>query len=592
MPTRCRSKCSDNKSVASCNAADKCSYTNGAIRKYCRLSSKYKMNKPNCNITRKFLKREKGPAEKIRQFIERKHATRKRNASARTPELRSSVGVRGLSRNGLPSKDNVLPQHETPLLLNPRQKKEPTEEEIRAITNKAHTRRIEKFMRKLNPGKIRANRARYLNGVCSDSGVCIAFGTHIKKIKKHFDGFVNFNHVNSIRKIGEVSSNGFVKELEYEHEGYKAHAVLKSATKVNSDNLYYEYLVGIFVNYICKFSPNFLETYGIYKYNSDAEYQEMQKLTAKKDALSGLDLIDTTPLADIAIEKTTSREQQKSEHLRVACKQSKYISILIQHIKDAETLHNKCSSVMSIFFIRNDLHNVLFQVYWTLFVLNNRFTHYDLHTNNVLLYQPDKNSFIQYFCHMDDGSVISFRSSYIAKIIDYGRCYYDFGIEPTDKDNYDVYAESTDIYDALCKEKKCKPKCGNGFGFRTFNDDFYKKFHIDSLKPNVSHDLRLLNILGNFANIKNKIKTHNPIVSDLLRKVVYNSDYGTPENNAVGYPATINNVKDAMWALKDIIQDPTIIARNMAFYAETSGRKKLGEMHLYESRHLEYIPVV
>jgi hypothetical protein len=65
MPTRCRSKCSDNKSVASCNAADKCSYTNGAVRKYCRLSSKYKMNKPNCNITRKFLKREKDLQKKF-----------------------------------------------------------------------------------------------------------------------------------------------------------------------------------------------------------------------------------------------------------------------------------------------------------------------------------------------------------------------------------------------------------------------------------------------------------------------------------------------------------------------------------------------
>jgi hypothetical protein len=112
-------------------------------------------------------------------------------------------------------------------------------------------------MRNLNPNKIRENRARYLNGVCSDSGVCIAFGKHVNKIKKHFGGFVKFDNVKSIRKIGAVSENGFVKEIEYEHAGYKSHAVLKSSSKKFADNLYYEYLAGVFINMVSKFVPNF-----------------------------------------------------------------------------------------------------------------------------------------------------------------------------------------------------------------------------------------------------------------------------------------------------------------------------------------------
>jgi proline-specific peptidase len=57
-------------------------------------------------------------------------------------------------------------------------------------------------------------RGMYLNTVCADSGVCIAFGQEKEKINKYFDDFVNFNYVNSIRRIGKNSMQGFVNEIE------------------------------------------------------------------------------------------------------------------------------------------------------------------------------------------------------------------------------------------------------------------------------------------------------------------------------------------------------------------------------------------
>ena len=101
-----------------------------------------------------------------------------------------------------------------------------------------------------NVNKTRKNwipkvRAKYLKTICSDSGICIAFGKERSKIKKHFDGFVNFSKISGFaKKIGENSNNGFIIEVPYSHEEYKSHAILKSSLEPDKngapDNLVYE----------------------------------------------------------------------------------------------------------------------------------------------------------------------------------------------------------------------------------------------------------------------------------------------------------------------------------------------------------------
>jgi hypothetical protein len=508
------------------------------------------MNKPDCNITRKFLKREKGPAEKIRRFIDRKRFSR----NARMPPAP-------------PSPVEILQKETTG----------PTEEEIKEFTNKSHTRKITRFMHKLNPGKIRKNRARYLNGICSDSGVCMAFGPHANKIKKHFGGFVKFDNVSYLKKIGAVSANGFVKEIEYDHDGYKSHAVLKSSADEDSDNLYYEYLVGTFLNVMSKLTPTFLETYGLFNYKSIAEYEAMKKLTATKDQLSGLRLFKKAPANVLQhVENPDTIRAKHANEIKTACVASKYVSILIQHVKGANTLKEK---TVNSFFVKSALHYVLFQVYWTLYVLKDTYTHYDLHTDNVLIYEPVKDAYIHYFYHYRDGSIVSFKSKYIAKIIDYGRCYFNFNLDSTESAKYDLYNNSNDLYTEICKDSRCNPGCGYNVGFSTLNSQFFKTLSIESRKRNVSHDLRLLTMLP----------VPNPLIHNIRKKVVYKKQFGTPEKLNAGYPNKIHNVVDAMWALRDAVIDPTSISQNEM---EFGGMTKLGEMHIYEDRPLEYIPSV
>ena len=92
-------------------------------------------------------------------------------------------------------------------------------------------------------------RSHYLQNICSDSGVCIAFGIESKKIKIFFNHFTKFDYVvPPIKSIGIASANGFIKEINYQHQKYNASAILKSSQNPHADNLYYEYMVGLQVN--------------------------------------------------------------------------------------------------------------------------------------------------------------------------------------------------------------------------------------------------------------------------------------------------------------------------------------------------------
>jgi hypothetical protein len=106
---------------------------------------------------------------------------------------------------------------------------------IKGIHEKKNARTtVKNFMDKLGIKKLGIQiRGRFLKSICSDSGVCIAFGKERKKIFDFFNGFSKFDYLKKTRAIGAKSSNGFVKELEYEREGYKAYAILKSSKQQN-----------------------------------------------------------------------------------------------------------------------------------------------------------------------------------------------------------------------------------------------------------------------------------------------------------------------------------------------------------------------
>jgi hypothetical protein len=512
-----------------CIKSPRCSFTDGQTRKFCRLGKGFKMQKNTCKVIKRIKK--KYAREKIGRFI--------------------------LERKRMGTKENPHQNEDT--------------EKIK----KNATRKIIKFFRKTGEKRTTA----YLKALCSDSGVCIAFGTNRTKITNFFDGFNNFKYVEPpIKSIGKPSNNGFVKEIKYKRNDYNAYAVLKSSAAEDSDNLVYEYIVGQFINQQCLYYPCFLETYGLYFYKDLAKWKHIR---------------DTKVILANVLEN--SLELQNSINYAKMCSQSKYAAILIQHLKDVTPLEDviEKSNPKSISAICYDLLYILYQVYMPLAELKNNFTQYDLHGGNVLLYEPVKGKHIQYHYHVDNGKIVSFNSPYIVKIIDYGRSFFQYKKYIPGQDN------SPDIYAKLCAEPKCKGKqgepCGVEQGFEWMEAPLSSEnYFISSQVPNMSHDLRLL------YNITDSIKANKPkssntpqeksmyktLTTRILDIVQYGHGikgdekrFGTDINKTLGFPDKINNVMDAERALQEIIlEDPLASLMNEQKYPIEN---KIGDIHVY-----------
>lgn len=428
------------------------------------------------------------------------------------------------------------------------------------------TKKIAEFLKK--SGKITTL-------VCKNSGECLSFGKKTAEINKLFKGFTGFEYaINPIKKIGGVSANGFVKEIAYERDGYKAHAILKSAQNSEADNLVYEYLVGIkFINRLIKQFPCFVETYGLYFYRSAGNWNKMQTLTPiDKKQLDGLEL-------------------QRSIDYNEACSRSKYASMLIQHIHSAKSLNESITNDHYNDFTKFELIYVLFIIYHALASLSKTFTHYDLHDSNLLLFEPQPGKYIHYHYHLIGGITVDFKCSVIPKIIDYGRSFFDNG-----------NISSKTIYDKICTARECDD-CGENQGFGWLNPTPY--LGISSQKKNESHDLRLLiTVLDNLDDLES---SGSPLprekglleLNRMLKKVIYGKgisdktqrDLGTKENlNKYSQGSRITNVTNAYEYLKKTILKPKIILENAEKYINPSD--KIGDFHIYEDgRDMEYVPV-
>ena len=360
---------------------------------------------------------------------------------------------------------------------------------------------------------------------------------------KSFFEYDKFTYATLIRSIGETSLNGFVKEIKYERDGRVGYAVLKTSLKKNTDNLAYEYLVGQFLNEQSKRFPCFVETYGLFLY-SRKQLEEVKKNNTDLTALTRVDPFD----------------------LQIVCKSSDRMCILTEHVNEAISL----SQAVSYDFLHYESVFCLYQVYFPLAQLAKQFTHYDLNLNNVLLY-PLKKNYIEY--HYHGTTTTSFKSRYIVKIIDYGRCFI-----PT----------ALDYESKLCA--KCKD-CGKDAGLQYLrrNRQFDRIYqYVNSGYKNESFDLLLFQ--GLFWGNKHKSSIITPL-QEMANDLTYGfmkydgmHKNGTEEN--VASNSKINHVGDLEKRLREFLHTTEVKNMNEDSYAKDT---KLGDMHVYTDRPLEFL---
>lgn len=408
----------------------------------------------------------------------------------------------------------------------------------------------------------------YLDTICADSGVCFAFGIEKKRLMSFFK-FDSFTFaVPPFKKIGNGSSNAVVKEIKYEREGYNAYAVLKTSKTPMSDNLAYEYLVGEYINRVSSFFPVFVDTYGLFTYPEDI----------RNEAYRSNEIIVTSALKPSSIYELT------------VCDAPQELSILIQHIKGARTLE---SMLKDQEFLEQEAMYALFQIYFTLDQLRTQFTHYDLHCENVLIYEPVVGGYIHYHFHKP-GLDVSFKSRYMVKIIDYGRSF---------------FPGATSYYDYLCKQgKRCGVCKGDDYDFKglwlSLNPATEKNMYINGYYKNESNDLRLLDHCRDLLSknpSQNGTLYYSPdntqfggsqtphdlqSLFNILGDNLYSNTgqyKGRKENTDMGI-YTIQNVNDASRYLIQLMKNKKAL--------NEYNLNKIGDLHVYTDKPMEYVAVL
>lgn len=368
-----------------------------------------------------------------------------------------------------------------------------------------------------------------LKNICPNVSDCLLIGKYRPYILKIFEQFNLRLANNKIKRIGIESRNGFIFELEFIKDHFKSYSILKSNMERNNDNLWYEFTIGKYLNQFTKILPIFIETYNLYKYNTT----DIKTLLLEKSNINKV--IDVKTITGKNIYELFREHNNMT--LKDACTQPENIVFTSQNIQHSNTLFDL---ILNKNISNYDLASSLFQIYFSLCTLNNylsSFAHYDLHTGNVLLYKPFGNNIIHYRYHFTDtGEVREIYTSYMVKLIDYGRSYTDISTDLFRQINEPEYRDT----------KVCGSDYGSNRGF--FISKYERKaMFIDYENVNLSHDLRLL------QNIKEMNRYESNDIVPIFNKVQYNvgidkySQYyrfGTKPNEQRGYLNSINNIFD------------------------------------------------
>ena len=469
-----------------------------------------------------------------------------------------------------------------------------------------------------------------LNVIRNKYGGCLSFGGESKNVNKLF-GFTsnnnNFNDISIINKIGKTSSNGFVYKIDYTKDDYNFSAVLKSSSSPESDNLFYEYFVGMnFINKVNLFFPCFVETYKLFFNTSPELYRKMKRnIPFHNDLLLRY-------MLPYRIDNLSSK---------IYCKKSQYLSILIQTVPNSQSLGDYINVNINVLLneqkfnkmkqieiemtnknkiihedtknqktwlewlrwvkpsnelilikknyktivlnkVEMELIQFFYQVYTPLCYLKDKFTHYDLHQDNVLLYRLEDNKYITMRYIYPDQTVIEFNTSAIIKIIDYGRSFF--------VSNTSDRRGPVEFQETILSEQECNDGVqieGDRSGFHYLTSDSSNSNYIEPLRNNPSHDLRLI------KSIKDDFRARcvTSCFDDLFKSLLFENHYGTPSYQSKG--DEIGDVTVVEVYLRKKIQNDNFKNIQTTIFSNPNFIK-MGTLNIYlgKDKNMEYIPIL
>ena len=311
-----------------------------------------------------------------------------------------------------------------------------------------------------------------------------------QSILEKFQHFNNLELMNSqMLKIGKTSSNGFIYKIKFNNKNLESfNTILKTTIDKKSDNNYYEFVVGNCINRIKEYFPNFVYTFNFLTLS--------QSLKNKLKDATIFDKSDFFKEANLI--KINLNELQNNNNVGYGCENNDRASVLIEFIPNSlslDDLTNNPNFLSSVNNLNIEVYNILFQIYATLSALKEVYTHYDLHTDNVMFIEIPEQKKLQIDYNIE-GKIFSIYTSFLPVILDYGRSFVDCL-------NIDGITYSRIFSEVVCDNPKCNslkhPKCDAkkvGLVIEKNEEDIYSKqpdFHNINLRnKNESFDLRYL----------------------------------------------------------------------------------------------------
>ena len=351
------------------------------------------------------------------------------------------------------------------------------------------------------------------------------------KVLKGFEDFVTIT-IKDIERIGNNSLNGYVLKVltpgksEYNIdrlipvENYTdpdpESTILKiprdEVGQLVVDNLDYEHKVGLYINELMKYYPCFVKTMDFYEIENKkiiSSYFKNFKYLTEKEKKRRLDMIGES------IQKTAKNYLDVSDE---GCGNKKNRALQLQYV-NGQTLADIIKTLP-----KEEKYGILLQVYGPLYNLSDNLPedndkpnstgrrklleHKDLHQNNVLVVKLPKPIKMVYKFDFDVNGEkeITICTKYIAKIIDYGRCY----IPSTEY----FYTEMNNILDIKNEDERSNKKkqykkflnsCGLKHILYPYPDfNMYNKIDCDICKNNKTV----------LEDIIDKLKPHNSCKED------------------------------------------------------------------------------
>ena len=383
-------------------------------------------------------------------------------------------------------------------------------------------------------------------------------------LSTHYDILKNFQIDNNFSKLyGKInsindtkSSNGLIYLMQYKYENSIFNTILKISKNIKSDNVYYEYNLGLCINKYKQYFPNFIFTFTYF--TIDSNFLDILK---KNQKVGFNDLIQFRKNINDRENINNKIYNLNKTKIEKGCINNDRACILIENIPNVKKLKYLLNDDKFNLNLNYNIFSLLFQLYAVLYSLKDEFTHYDLHDNNVLFVKLHRLTKIIYTI---DNKIYIIYTRYIPVIIDYGRSYVKCKL-------FDSLHFANIACDSICNKIKSKSLLKNNNAdlindciilssmIRKSNGQWGNPSSIAFITPNqknISHDLRYINILMN-STLKNNqfhLKTEFIKIFNINNNndwFIYNSiknkyyiGYGTVEKKSE--PGKINNIIDLM----------------------------------------------